>query len=112
MKGFSCTCPNGFSLQEDYKTCIKEQSELETNELEIDNDDDEDNEECQPGFAFKAGECERIDVCSESKCSHLCHEKYESNEGYYCSCPKGSIFFHRTHILSLNSAFRALSLIF
>lgn len=114
-KGYSCRCPSGFTLQNDLKTCQKD----ETNEVEGEKDYEDnrvdenepivecstdDHELCSPGscvvdgsdkacscpsgFAGKSRKCVDIDECEHNshQCSHSCH----NTEGAYtCSCPKG-----------------------
>lgn len=116
FSGYSCRCPLGYTLQNDYRTC-KEDAHVHEVEEEKDYDDNEaeehvpivecsseDHEVCSPGncvvvgsekecscpsgFAAKSRNCVDINECEygSHQCSHSCH----NTEGSYsCSCPHG-----------------------
>lgn len=117
FKGYSCRCPSGFTLQNDYRTC-KEDISLETNQVDEedygDNEVDEaetivecssdDHEHCSPGnclivgkekecscpsgFIQRARKCVDFDECEHG--SHQCSHSCHNTEGSFkCSCPVG-----------------------
>lgn len=99
--GYYCTCPEGYSLENDGVNCVQLESITTDKCVEINGAEKcfpgtcqpyDDNTDficvCPPGFKQEEKRCIDVDECQEDShdCSHNCKN---TEGGYHCMCPEG-----------------------